>query len=259
MNKSFTLLLLFVACTTNLIQAQKAKTPIESGNSNTQSTQIQFYQNAYFNSLADGNAGSAITFLYGRIALEKENLKLKDTLCLLYFESNQPFQVITVGESILKNNPENQIIARVVTLAYQRTQQLTKALTGYEKLYTSLKKIDDLYQIATIQFDLKRYGEAEATLNAIIRDPNSKSAKTALMIGENQKQEVNFLAASINMLGVIYLELNKIQEGKLLFEKSLEAQNDFILPKQSLELISKYLKQLENPEKKDINSKTAPK
>lgn len=182
---------------------------------------------------------TGVTALYTALAIKPERTDLKDTLAFLYFGGERYVQANTLAEEVLKNNPKHTAILEIAAVSKQMLGAVKESLTDYENLYKESKVINHLYQIATLQYQLKRYGEATESLNTIISSPDADAQKVAINIGNNQQpQEVPLKAAAYNVRGIIANELNNETVAKQNFETALQLFPDFILAKGNLNALT---------------------
>lgn len=174
---------------------------------------------------------------------------LKDTLAVLYFEGKMFLQAIAVSSEILKDNPEHRGMLEVLCISQQSIGLIKEALDNYEKLYKITKSLSHLYQIATLQYALKRYGECEMSIAQIVNDANSEKEKVNVIVSNQGSQDVVIKSAALNILGVIAMEQNQNDKAKKFFEESLKFDNAFILPKANLEILANRNKPKETPKK----------
>lgn len=254
-------LLIFVLLSIQL-QAQKKnekKTEEITTSSNVSTTQEVtkktggeegIYRTVLSNSLKYNDVSTAILACHYLLAVNPQNTSLKDTLAMLYFESRSFLQTIMLAGEILQANPDNTRMLEIQAIAQQNLGLVKEALETYEKLQKKTKSLLHSYQIATLQFALKRYGECEATLAEILRDPKSEQEKVNVIIGNQGQQEVILKAACLNMAGVIYMEQNQDDKAKKFFDEALKVDKEFLLPKGNLEYIANKNKPKDtNPKK----------
>jgi tetratricopeptide (TPR) repeat protein len=219
-----------------------------AGKAQNSSLNLGQLKSIYAKSLSVSDFGTAISTMYQIMELDP-NPANKDTLCLLYFNANMMTQATLVGEEIAKAYPDKLLIRQVLALSKQQLGMNAEALAEYEKIYASTHKAEDLYQIATLQYSLKRYGECIANLDRLISDPANVKQSINVTVYQNQRQEVPIAAACYNIKGVIALEVNQPSEAKTMFNKALEIFPEFFLPKKSMEMMAMQ-------EKKDTGTKT---
>ena len=171
-------------------------------------------------------------------ALKPERADLNDSLALLYFAGERYAQAYLIGESILKDNPKRSDILEVVAVSKQNLGLIKEALADYEKLYAAEKSVFYLYQTATLQYQLKRYGECVASIDQIIASADADKQKVTIRLQQGS-QEVPMKAAAYNVKGICATELNQEEAAKQNFTKALELFPDFALAKGNLEMINK--------------------
>ncbi len=203
----------------------------------------------YKKSVKYGDLGVAKNALFTMLALKPENTFLKDTLAILYFQSQAYVQSILVTNEILDKDPSKISALEIKAVSESALGYSKEALDDYEKLYAKTKNVYHLYQVASLQYQLKRVGECELSIGKILADPKANEQKVAMTIGQRgQQQEVVLKAAAINMKGVLYKELGKLDMAKVQFEEALKIQADFVLAKGNLQALT----QAETPKEEAI-------
>lgn len=192
------------------------------------------YKKIYDQAAAYNDFVVARNALYGMIALQPEKNGLKDTLAYLYFSSNNYPQVIVLGKEILEAHPEKSEILEVVAVSEQNLGWHKNALESFEKLFAITKDPYHKYNIASLQYMLKRFGECSESLNSIIGSTDSLGVVT-ISDNEGESQQVPLKAAAFNMRGVIALEINQLDVARQNFQKALELFPDFVLAKGNLD------------------------
>jgi len=197
-------------------------------------------EHIYKKSVQYGDLGIAKSALFTMLALKPENTFLKDTLAILYFQSKAYVQSILVTNEILDNDPSKISALEIKAISESALGYVKEALDDYEKLYAKTKNVYHLYQIASLQYQLKRIGECELSINKILADPKVTEQKVAMTIGQRgQQQQVVLKAAAINMKGVLFKETGKLEMAKAEFNEALSIQSDFVLAKGNLQALTK--------------------
>jgi len=196
--------------------------------------QMRFYKSA----LKNYDLQAATVALYTMQAIKPERSDLSDSLALLYFAGERYPQAYLIGESILKENPKRSDMLELVAVSKQNLGMIKEALADYEKLYAIDKSVFYLYQTATLQYQLKRYGECVASLDQIIASADADKQKVNIRV-QNGSQDVPMKAASYNVKGICAMELNQTDAAKQNFNKAIELAPDFVLAKGNLESLSK--------------------
>lgn len=177
----------------------------------------------------------AISALYNAMALKPDRKDLRDSLALLYFAGERFGQAYTLGEEILKENPKRNDILEMVAVSKQSLGLAKEALADYEKLFAAEpKQIFYQYQIATLQYQLKRYGECVASLDQIIGNEGSAKQNVNIRNSNNTSQSVPMKAAALNVKGIVASDLNQDTNAKDFFNQALQLFPDFALAKANL-------------------------
>lgn len=216
-------------------------------------TQMRVYKA----SLKNYDLQTATNALYTMIALKPERADLTDSLAYVYFAGERYPQAYLVGESILAKDPSRKDILEMVAVSKQSLGMLKESLADYEKLYAADKSVYFLYQIATLQYQLKRYGECVASLDQIIANPDAAKQNVNIQT-QGGSQSVVMKAAALNVKGICALELNQNQAALDNFNKALEIAPDFALANGNKEMATKYAK-AEKAETKPTSTTPVPK
>jgi tetratricopeptide (TPR) repeat protein len=181
---------------------------------------------------------AATIALYNMIALKPEKTDLNDSLALLYFASERYAQAYTVGQEIVNANPKRLDMLELVAVSKQNLGMIKESLADYEKLYSEQKALLYLYQMATLQYQLKRFGECVASLDQIINNADAEKQKVNIRM-QNGTQDVPMKAAAYNVKGICAIEMNQEELAKQNFTKALQVFPDFTLAKGNLESLDK--------------------
>lgn len=194
--------------------------------------------NIYKTAIQYNDYNVAANALYQALALKPNRTDLKDTLCLVYFSAQNYVQAYLLSSEILKNNENNTTILEIAATSKKNLGLTKEALDDFDKLNRLKPQLYYLYQIATMQFQLKRVGECLVTLDKIITAPDAEKETASISVG-NEVQKVPYKAAALNIKGIVALELDKKDEAKLLFTEALKVYPEFVLAKNNLQAISK--------------------
>ena len=181
--------------------------------------------------------------LYEMITLAPENKMLKDTLAIVYFKIEAYAQCILLTREILEEDPSKNSMLEIKAISEQNIGLIKEALEDYETLFKSSKDVYHLYQVATLQYQLKRFGECNATVGAIIQNEDAKSKKVSIFDQQNRQQQVPLDAAAYNLLGVMALDTNDEPKAKEFFTKAVELFPEFALAKNNITIIDAKAKQ----------------
>jgi tetratricopeptide (TPR) repeat protein len=121
----------------------------------------------------------------------------------------------------------------MAAISKQSLGALKEALADYESLYKQKPDLYSLYQIATLQYQLKRYGESVISCDQIIANPESEKLEASISM-KGGSQKVPLRAAAHNVKGIIAMDLNQPEVAKLQFETALKLFPDFALAQGNL-------------------------
>lgn len=144
----------------------------------------------YKTALKNYDLQAATIALYNMQALKPERTDLNDSLALLYFAGERYAQAYIIGEEILKTNPKRSDILELVAVSKQNLGLIKEALADYEKLYSNEKSVYYLYQTATLQYQLKRYGECVASIDQILASADADKQKVTIRLQQGDRKSV---------------------------------------------------------------------
>jgi len=230
----------------NISKAQKSKNePTHTQNTNTAVSENGYIlsERIFRESLKYGDLTVAKQALFEMIALKPEKKSLKDSLAYIYINLGSLQQAILLSREILDTSPENQGILEVKAIAEQNLGLSKESLTSYESLYQKSKNVYHLYQIATLQYDLKRMAECNASIDAILSSPEVDKKELNIGTGtRGQQQKVVLKAAALNMKGVLAMDFNENAVAKVCFDEALRLTPDFVLAKNNVDFLANKIK-----------------
>ena len=169
----------------------------------------------------------AINSLYKMIAIQPENVLLKDSLMREYLTISQWAPSYMISREILAMQPNNLFALEVSCISLQNLGLKQQALNEYESLYLKSDRIDVLYTISFLQFELKNFTESLTNLDILINNSETEEMSVSVSKSDNSVQEV-LIRAQLNYLkGLIYLEQSKIEDAKKYFNIALTISPDF--------------------------------
>ena len=169
----------------------------------------------------------AINSLYKMIAIQPENVLLKDSLMREYLTISQWAPSYMISREILAMQPNNLFALEVSCISLQNLGLKQQALNEYESLYLKSDRIDLLYTISFLQFELKNFTESLTNLDILINNSETEEMSVSVSKSDNSVQEV-LIRAQLNYLkGLIYLEQSKNEDAKKYFNIALTISPDF--------------------------------
>lgn len=240
--KHFIVIIICLCCISTLQAQKKDKDSGQDPNSESSlvdKSEYELQKSIALMALKYNDALVAKNALYKMIALRPDRKDLVDSLAYLYYQMGSYTECILVTRELLEKNPDNIGLLEIKAVSEQNIGLTKLALEDYEILYPKTKSIYHLYQIAGLQYDLKRFGECNLSIQALLKDEKLKESKIQIFLGQGQSQEVKMEAGVYNMQGMILLNLNKEEEANSKFNKALELEPEFVLPKNNLQAMKK--------------------
>jgi len=171
--------------------------------------------------------------------VEMSILSPKDTFILrslaeLYYGNRQFVSSAIVAQDINALYPNSIVGLEIQALSFENLRLYDRAIENYEKIWLQTEDKFILFQVAYLQYSIKRYEEAKNNLNII--ESGAKPEDTIqLNMSDGNFQEVKILAGIENVRGLIALAQEQPDQAKAHFNKALEISPEFEAPKTSLE------------------------
>jgi tetratricopeptide (TPR) repeat protein len=160
------------------------------------------------------------------------------TLAALYFQRGAWPQVVLLTTELLTGNPSNIGALELRAVANQSLGRAKESLEDYESLYKQNKNPYHLYEIASLQLAMKRFGECEQSVRQLLSDMSIKDKEIAITVQDGRSQQVPLAAAAMNMNGVLDLEQGKKDSAKGHFENAIKVFPEFLLAKNNLDAMA---------------------
>jgi tetratricopeptide (TPR) repeat protein len=176
--------------------------------------------------------------LYNILAINPGNVAILDSLALMYFEYRQYASAVLVSQDILSMNPNNMLATEIAAKSFDNLGVKGRSLPYYEKMYLNNQDIVLLYQIAYMQYDLKRFAEAKVNIDAVLASPQADNKRLYFAKNDQQNQEIPLKAAVYRLQALMNIAQNKTTEARDSYNKALEIAPDFQLVKTELQALN---------------------
>jgi tetratricopeptide (TPR) repeat protein len=231
MKRTF-LLLLLALCAGNLA-AQSANDSLPKLDPKLKAALNASDQAAYQIAMAYSDPAVAKAKLFDLMVRNPDDVRYREVLANLYFDSRQYPSAALVSMDILQINDKNIAALEIAAYSLEQLGALDRALPHFESLHLLTGDNFSLYKSAFIQYNLKRYEEAMNSVSMLI-----KSAKADEKIGfpksQTETQEVALKAAALNLKGLIFLDQNSKAEAKTAFNEAISLDPAFDQAKENL-------------------------
>ena len=142
----------------------------------------------------------AISALYNMIALQPDNILLKDSLMKEYYAISQWAPAYMISREILLADTENLIALEISCITLQNLGLKQQALNEYETLYLKTDRTDILYTISYLQFELKNFNESLTNLDILINNSLTEEMYVSVSKSDNSRQEILMINKLIDHL-----------------------------------------------------------
>ncbi len=200
--------------------------------------EVKIYETA----LKYGDIEVARTAIYALLIKHPDSISYLDTLARLYFSGGNYVQCALTSKDYLTKDSSNLFVREMLAISFSSLNKNKESLEQYELLYANTHSVFHAYQIAVLQYVLKRFGECETTCAVILSDPKAGDQKVSISADQNNNQQVPIKAATYNIRGVMFKEMNKTDEAIASFQEAVKIFPEFALAKANIEA-------LKNPKK----------
>ena len=180
-----------------------------------------------------GDVNVAINACYSIIANDSTQTNYYDTLVYLYLNTSNQGSTYLAARRCLKYHPEDAKMNKLAANYAKALGMPDTAIMYYNKTFVLDNKLENLYDVAQIQYNMGNDAGAETTADIIINSPNSEKEKILIAIDKETTQEVTAKAAALNIKGIVFIQLGQKEIALRYFNESIMASPEFKLPKQN--------------------------
>lgn len=160
------------------------------------------------------------------------------SLAEFYYNNRMFTSSALVALDYLEKFPGNMVATEIVALSYEQLRLYDKAIEFYQPMWLRTENINVLYQIAYLQYSLKRYTESLNNLQ-IVDGKIKAEDKVQLNMTNGQIQDVSFKAAVLNLRALIAIEQGNSDQAKTLLTQALQLSPEFEAAKTTLDGLNK--------------------
>lgn len=165
--------------------------------------------------------------LYNILFFSNDQSAVLDSLALMYYDMNRLTSVALVTRENLKINPNNEVALELGAIALSQLGAKDQALDNYEKLFLKNNDSRTLYQVAFLQYELKRFEESATSVDILLKREDIDEMKMAFVKLDQTQQEVSMRAALLNLKGLLAQEKSDIEGAKSYFLEALKVAPGF--------------------------------
>ena len=175
---------------------------------------------------------------YRLVALEGENSTYKDSLAYIYFSGRQYGSSFLLADQVLKRSPDHEEMLQIKAVSLESLGAYDKAAEVYATLIEKTQSNIHGYNLAKLQFSMKKNEEAYATIQKVEGMNDTGNYKVNFAVNQNHTEQIELLAAIPYLKGLIEAEMGKTAEAKVSIEKALTVQPDFTIARDKLESLN---------------------
>lgn len=216
--KKLTTLLILLSLTNVFAQKKGVK---------TEAPKTDINLTVYKNALKYNDFQTATYAAQNIVATEGENSTFKDSLALLYYNTNNAVSCHLICKELLVKKPSDQTLLELNAVCLSKIGSALDAIGAYEALFTVSKNRYHGYQLAQLQFGVKRLAEAMITINQCLTKTEELKASVVFDKDNKEKQEVPLNAALHNLKGLVSYELKDSPAALACFDEALKIYPEF--------------------------------
>ena len=184
-----------------------------------------------------GDAAVMYDALHNMLAREPQNEAVKDSLASLYFSGRMFGPALSLASELLEGKPKDPRYLEMRAVANNSLGLLEDALTAYQELLAVDPNPYYAYQIATIQYGLNRFDQAEASVDNMLAS-NLSDQKVNINLANGRAQSVPMKAALLNIKGVLRKDVHKDNDkAREYFQLAMAEAPDFQLAANNLAVL----------------------
>ena len=193
----------------------------------SQKNDFEIQKSIYEKAKAYNDPSVAISALYNMVAIQPDNVLLKDSLMREYLAISQWAPTYMISREILDIQPNNLFALEVSCISLQNLGLKQQALNEYESLYLKTDRIDVLYTISFIQFELGNFNESLTNLDILMNKEMTQEMTVSVSKDENNRQEIPIKAQLNYLKSLIYIEQKNIELARKSLNEALSISPDF--------------------------------
>lgn len=193
----------------------------------SQSDNFEIQKSIYEKAKSYNDPNVAISALYNMVAIQPNNVFLKDSLMREYITLSQWAPSYMISREILELQPNNNFALEVSCVALRNLGLKQEALNEFESLYLRTDRIDILYTISQLQFELGDFNQSLNNLDILLKNDETNEMVVSVSKGENDRQEVPIRAQLNYLKGLVYIEKGENNLAKDSFTNALNISPDF--------------------------------
>ncbi len=192
-------------------------------------------EKVYKSALQMGDVNVAIHACYDIIANDSTKTNYYDTLVYLYLNTRNDGSTFLAARASLKYKPDNDKMTRVSADYAKALGMPDTAIFYYKKTFELNNKLENLYEVAQVQYNAGYDSAAEQTAEQIINTRDSEKMMIAIAAEQEKPQQIPLKAAAFNIKGTIFISMGNKEGALRYFNEALKLAPDFRVAKKNKE------------------------
>lgn len=172
--------------------------------------------------------------LYDLISEFPSNDSLIFALAYYYYENQRYTNCAVICNDLLARNSKNAAALELSAVSYENLNIKDRALQSYESLFLITNSNSNLYKMASLQYDLKRYGESLTNSDILLSKPAIDSMRVVITDSKSNQTEHPLKAAVHNLKGLAYKAQGDNANARKSFEEALKIDPNLATAKQNM-------------------------
>lgn len=196
---------------------------------------------------------TAINSMHYIVALEGDTSTYKDSLAITYYKVGNYVSSHVLSKELLIQQPKNIQLMEINAMSLQNLGAIKDAIAAYETLFAQTNTMFHGYQLANLQYSLKRLSEAKATIAQTLQCDKMEAVQLQFPVDKTKNQNVPLLAAAYNLQGLIAFELKDHNTASIAFKDALKIMPKFTVATQNANAVVVAMQQTSN-KKRNVNN-----
>ncbi|CAN5261688.1 hypothetical protein BH09BAC3_BH09BAC3_22890 [soil metagenome] len=177
--------------------------------------------------------------LYDLIVFYPGSDSLIFALALSYYENQKYTSSILIGNDLLARTPKSEAVLELLGLSFEGLNISDRALQNFESLYLINNKVEILYKMTFLQYELKKYPECLINIDILLTKPEAETLKLTFKDTKGKQKEYPMKVALLNLKGLVYKDQADKINAKKYFDQAIAAAPDFAPAKDNLAALAK--------------------
>lgn len=177
--------------------------------------------------------------LYQMLVFTPNENAVLDSLALEYYSQQDYVSAALVAKDNISVYPKSEVSLEIAAASLSTIGAKDQALEYYEKLALINNNTNTFYQVAFLQYELKRYTEAKTTIKILLDRKEVDELKLVFGKLDKTQQEVSMRAGLNNLQGLIAEDEGKNDEAKQFYLEAIKASPGFELAQSNLSQVGK--------------------